>query len=245
MKNTLFNITRVLAVVVMIGALSLIGAGNPKVLPFSVLFFVAVFAIVYLLNSYAKKNEREGKAGAGAKPIVQLIVVILFVAIVSVLGYLRHGILGYLVMFAFIAVVFGLIYLAIKNRQRHFELTSSNPMTKKVLTTVTGILAIALPVIMVLASKLFKPDAISVIVTIIATLVFIALNVLALILINRKGSLSASVIGYILVILAAILPGIMVLMVTNDSGAFAKTYLAALVAAVLAYFSLTQFEKVD
>ena len=109
MKNTLFNITRVLAVVVMIGALSLIGAGNPKVLPFSVLFFVAVFAIVYLLNSYAKKNEREGKAGAGAKPIVQLIVVILFVAIVSVLGYLRHGILGYLVMFALIAAVFGLI----------------------------------------------------------------------------------------------------------------------------------------
>ena len=33
MKNTLFNITRVLAVVVMIGALSLIGA-KPKVLPF-------------------------------------------------------------------------------------------------------------------------------------------------------------------------------------------------------------------
>jgi len=245
MKNTLFNITRVLAVVAMIGALSLIGAGNPKVLPFSILFFVAVFAVVYLLNSNAKKNEREGKAGAGAKPMLQVIAVVLFVAVASILGYLRHGILGYVVVFAVLAAIVGLIFVAIKNRQRHFELTTSKPLLKYVLGGITGILAIGLPAVIVLTGDLFKLEATSVIITIVAILVFIALIVLALVLINRKGGLGAAVAGYVLVILAAVLPGIMVLMVTNDSGAFAKTYLAALIAAVMAYFTFTQFEKID
>lgn len=245
MKNTMFNITRILAVAVMIGALSLIGAGNPKVLPFSVLFFVAVFVIVYLLNSNAKKNEREGKAGTGAKPMLQVIAVVLFVAVASILGFMRHGILGYVVMFAVLTIILGLIYLSIKNRQHHFELTASNPLLNKVLSVVMGILAIGLPVLIVLTGKLFKIEPATVVITIIASLVFIALIVLALILINRRGGGGPTLIGYILVILAAVLPGIMVLMATNDSSAFAKTYLAALVAAVLAYFSLNLVYKID
>lgn len=245
MKNTLFNVTRILAVIVMIGVLSMIGAGNPKALPFYVLFFVAVFAIIYLLNKNAKRNEREGKSGAGAKPMMQIIGVVMFVAIVSILGLLRHGVLGYIVMFILFTAILALIYLTIKNRQRHFELTPSNPALKRILSIVMGILAVAFPLLIVITSKLFVPAATPIIITLVAILVFIALIVLALTLVNRRGDSGSVVIGYILVILAAILPGIMVLMVTKDSGAFAITYLAALVAAVLAYFTSNLITPVD
>ncbi len=245
MKNTLFNVTRILAVIVMIGVLSMIGAGNPKALPFYVLFFVAVFAIIYLLNKNAKRNEREGKSGAGAKPMMQIIGVVLFVAIVSILGLLRHGVPGYIAMFIMFAAILALIFLGIKNRQRHFELMPSNPTLKKVFSIVMGILAIALPLLIIITSKLFPPAAMPIIITLVAILVFIALIVLALRLVNRRGDSGSVVAGYILVILAAILPGIMVLMVTKDSGAFAITYLAALVAAVLAYFTSNLIAPID
>ncbi len=245
MKNTLFNITRVLAVIVMIGALSLVGAGNPKALPFYVLFFVAVFAIIFLLNKNAKRIEREGKSGAGAKPVLQIIGVVLFVAIVSILGLLRHGILGYIVMFILLSALLAVIYFAIKNRQRHFELTASNPGIKKLLGVILGVLAIGLPLLVVITSKIYTPAALPIIITLVAVLVFIALIVLALILVNRKGDTGSKVLGYVLLIIAAVLPGIMVLFATRDSSAFAMTYLAALVAAVLAYFALNQTFQID
>ncbi len=246
MKNTLFNVTRILAVIVMIGALSLVGAGNPKALPFFILFFVAMFAIIYLLNKSTKKSEREGKSGAGAKPVMQIIGVVLFVAIASIFGLLRHGILGYLVMFALLAAIFAVIYLMQKNRQRHFELTAANPVLKKVMPIVMGILAIVLPLLIVIYGNLFALAALPVILSLVAILVFIALIALALILVNLKGKSAGMIVaGYVLLILAAILPGIMVLLVTNDSSAFAMTYLAALVAAVLAYFTLNLVYKID
>ncbi len=245
MKNTLFNVSRILAVLVMIGVLSMIGAGNPKILPYFVIFFVVVFGIIYLLNKTAKQGERAGKAGAGANPVIQLIVVVLFVAIASLLGYLRHGIPGYLVVFAALSAILALIYLAIKNRQRHFELTDPSPVRKMILLAVMALLTLGLPLLMVITSDIYEPAFKPILLTVIGLLLFITLIAAALILVNRLGGRVYSVAGYFLVILAAVLPGLFVLMQTNESQAFTTPYLAALITAVLTYLTLNMVYKID
>lgn len=224
----------------------MIGPDNIKVLLLYVVFFAAVFAIMFFLNKNAKKNEREGKAGTGAKPVMQIIGVMLFVAIASIVGLLRHGIVGYIVVFLALTAIFVVIYMLIKNRQRHFELTTTNPIVKIVISVVTGILAIGLPLMLVISNNLLEPGAMPIIITLVGILAFICLIALALILVNRKGdNVGIMAAGYAMVILAAILPGILTMFATKDSGAFAWTYMAALVAAVLAYFSLNQIYKID
>jgi hypothetical protein len=178
--------------------------------------------------------------------VVQIIGVVLFVAIASILGLLRHGILGYVVMFAVLAAILALIYFTLKNRQRHFEITASNPVLKPILSAVMAVLALGLPLLIAITSDLIVPTAVPIIIAIAAILAFIALIVLALLITNRKSvNAGMGAAGYALVILAAILPGIMVLLTTNDSSAFAMAYLAALVAAVLAYFGLNLVYKLD
>jgi hypothetical protein len=250
MKNFLFNASRILAVILMIGVLSMIGMGNPKAVPLFLLFFIAVFAIIFLLNKYSRQNEREGKAGAGAKPVVQIISVVIFVAIVSILGLLKHGILGFLGWFVVIGAIMFLIYLSIKKRQRHFELFAANPRRKAIVSIIMWLLAIGLPLLLLLSGNLIpaakENAAMTVIISVVGVLAFIGLISLGLIMVNRQGDNSGKrLLGYILVIIAVILPGIMVLTGSSSSLAFAGAYLAALIAAVLSYFALNMIYKID
>jgi len=148
MKISLFYIWRILATVILIAALSLIGIGNPKVVPIFALFFIAIFALVYYLNKQSQTSEREVKSGSALKPVLRIVGLVIFVGAFSLLG-LIHGILGFIVFFAVISLIVALVFLYIRKRQRHFELTTSNPRSKQMLSIVMAALAVLVPLLII------------------------------------------------------------------------------------------------
>ncbi|MCB5224833.1 MAG: hypothetical protein WCY21_05605 [Candidatus Cloacimonadaceae bacterium] len=244
MLNILLQATGELTTADLTGASANSDGFNFAALGILALIVVVVGVIMYFLHKHSKQSERAGKSGAGANPIVQFIVVVLFVIIVSALGFLRHGILGFIVVFAVFSAILALIFLSIKNRQRHFELTQANPATRLVVGAVSAILAIGLPILILINSKMFDLNAGTILISVAGVLVFIALIVAALILGNRKNTASVA-LGYLFAILAAVLPGIMIVAASIESSALAMAYLAALIAAIFAYFSINQFIQID
>lgn len=244
MLNILLQATGDLTVADLTGADAASGGFNFAALGIIALIILVVGVIMYFLHKHSKERERAGKSSAGANPIVQFIVLVLFVAIVSVLGFLRHGILGFIVVFAVLSGILALIYLAIKNRQRHFELTQANPATKIVVGAVSAFLAIGLPILILINGKMFDINASMILMSVVGVLVFIGLIAAALIFGSRKGAAGAA-IGYLLAILAAVLPGILVVAVSTDTAALAMAYLAALIAAIFSYFTIIQFIQID
>ena len=149
MKKYMYQISRILAFVAMLVAVSMLSIGNPKNIPFFILLFAAIFALVYYLTKRSEENQRLGKAGTGTKPITQLLTVVLFVALISILGLLRHGILGFIGWFLVIGGIFSLIYLSVRKHQRHFEIITSTPKNTKVTGIILAIISILLPVIVI------------------------------------------------------------------------------------------------
>lgn len=242
MKNTLFYGSRILATVIVIAALSFIGIGNPKVVPFFALFFIAVFALVYFLNKGARERDREAKSGSVVGTILQILGLVVFVGVFSALG-LIHGVIGYIIWFLVIAVIVALVYLTVRKRQRHFDIVSSNPSSRNMLGIILAILAIALPLLIIFLGGAVPvaqgKQVLGTVLAIVGILLFIGLVSLALILINKKGDAASNrVLGYVLVIVAAILPGIFVLFVSQDTQAIAGAYMVALITMIFTYLAL-------
>jgi hypothetical protein len=241
MKNVLFYGSRILLTIILIGLLSMLGIGNPKAVPYFVLFFIAVFAIVYFLNKKANERAREEKSGSVLNTVLQFVGLVIFVGALSLIG-LTKGIIGYIIWFAVIAIIALAIYLSLRNRKQHFELMEVNPRGKNVLIIILAVLSVVVPVLIIRYGGVIPiaagREVLAVIIPLIGVLVFIALLYLAMILINKKGeAVSNRVIGYLLIILASILPGIMLLFIDADTSSFAGVYLAALVAVILSYFA--------
>ncbi|MBW6514214.1 MAG: hypothetical protein K0B87_05605 [Candidatus Syntrophosphaera sp.] len=242
MKNTLFYVTRILATVIVIAALSFIGIGNPKVVPFFALFFIAVFALVYFLNKKARERDREAKSGTFASSILQILGLVVFVGVFSALGLL-HGVIGYIVWFLVVSIIVAAVYLMVRNRQRQFDVVPTSGKGKKAFVAILAVLAVILPLLILIFGGMAPitegKGGLAVALAIIGTLLFIGLVGYALILINKKGDVSSNrLLGYLLIIIAALLPGILVLFVSKESQTVAVAYIAALVALVASYLAL-------
>jgi len=245
MKKYMYQISRILAFVAMLVAVSMLSIGNPKNIPFFILLFAAIFALVYYLTKRSEENQRLGKAGTGTKPITQLLTVVLFVALISILGLLRHGILGFIGWFLVIGGIFSLIYLSVRKHQRHFEIITSTPKNTKVTGIILAIISILLPVIVISFTNIVPVAkaalALSIVLSLIGTLAFVVLICLGLYLINIIGNKTSNLIlGYLAIILAALLPGIILLFTSATTTACAVIYIIAIITALLAYFAFNQ-----
>ncbi|MGC9362188.1 MAG: hypothetical protein ACP5F3_04585 [Candidatus Syntrophosphaera sp.] len=241
MKNVLFYGSRILFTVILIGLLSMLGIGNPKAVPYFILFFIAVFAIVYFLNKKANERAREEKSGSALNTILQFVGLVIFVGALSLIG-LTKGIIGYIIWFAVIAVIVLAIYLSLRSRQQHFELTEVNSRAKNIYSIIFAVLSVVVPVLIIRFGGVVPiaagREVLAIIVPLIGVLAFIALLYVAIVMINKKGeAVPNRVLGYALIILASILPGIIMLFVDTDTSSFAGVYLAALVATILSYIA--------
>ncbi|HOZ00785.1 MAG TPA: hypothetical protein PLG20_03140 [Candidatus Syntrophosphaera sp.] len=243
MKNVWFYGTRILLTALFIGILAMVGGGGSATsVAILALFLAVVFGVIFLLNRASAQNKRAQKSGTIFGPIMQVLGLIIFISVLSALGFL-HGVPGFIAWFVAIGLIFVLIFLSIRNRQRHFELTPSNTSGKNILAIVLGILAIVLPILMIAFGK-FLTSATGAssnawILAIVFTVLFVGLTGLGLLLINKWGAKGANrTLGYLAIIVAAILPGLVVLTVTKETRAFTDMYMAALIGSVLTYFAL-------
>jgi len=245
MKKYMYQISRILAFVAMLAGVSMLSIGNPKNIPYFILLFAVIFALVYYLTMRSQANQRSGKAGTGTKPITQLLTVVLFVALISILGLLRHGILGYIGWFVVIGGIFFLIYLSVRKHQRHFEIITSTTKNTKVIGIVLALVSILLPLLVINFTNILPATktsiALTIVLSLITTLAYVVLICLGLYLINIIGNKSTNLIlGYMAIILAALLPGIILLFTSTTTTACAGIYIIAIITAVLAYFAFNQ-----
>ena len=138
-----------------------------------------------------------------------------------------------------------LIYLSVRQHQRHFEIITSTPKNTKVTGIILAIISILLPVIVISFTNIVPIAkaslALSIVLSLIGTLAFVVLICLGLYLINIIGNKSTNLIlGYLAIILAALLPGIILLFTSTTTTACAGIYIIAIITAVLVYFAFNQ-----
>lgn len=174
--------------------------------------------------------------------VKQIISLVIFIGALSLMGMITGRpvmIAAYAAVFIAVAV---LMFFIIKNRQRHFEITSTdNTLLYRIIGIVLALLALILPVLITLRSSLIKlPTELSAGSTagimLGATVAFIALMITAVHLINRKGdNLVMQIIGFALITIAAALPGILMSMVDRTTSGIGSVYYVALAVLILAY----------
>ncbi|MCB5295364.1 MAG: hypothetical protein LHW52_02310, partial [Candidatus Cloacimonetes bacterium] len=148
--------------------------------------------------------------------IKQIAGLVFFIAILSTMGMITGRpvmMLAYAVFFLVMSLV---VYLTLRNNQRHFEVTrSSNTIFRKVLAAVLMLLAIVAPLFIALRSNVINlPDEMSIGLVVPMMLglsvLFIAMVLATVVLINRKGNTFANrAIGYIVFIVASMIPGLL------------------------------------
>lgn len=148
MKDLKFLGPKILATVVFIALLSLIGIGNIKILPLFILFFIAVFALIFFLNKTAKARARMEKPESKLGPIFQIIALVVFIAALSALGFI-HGIVGYIIWFVLISAIVALVFILIRKHQRHSDLIKANPLLNLIFGCFLALLAIIVPLLLV------------------------------------------------------------------------------------------------
>ncbi len=174
--------------------------------------------------------------------IKQIAGLVFFIAILSTMGMITGRpvmMLAYAVFFLVISLV---VYLTLRNNQRHFEVTrSSNTIFRKVLAAVLMLLAIVAPLFIALRSNVINlPDEMSIGLVVPMMLglsvLFIAMVLATVVLINRKGNTFANrAIGYIVFIVASMIPGLLTSQVDSTTMGIGSVYYVAMAVLILAY----------
>jgi hypothetical protein len=241
MKDIWFYIPRILAVVVMIAILSLIGIGNPIMIPIYAGFFILVFGLIYFANRQASKNRDGAGTGGTLRLVLQLVGTVIFIGVFSLIGLINSPV--WIAVWAVVLVaIFLLVFLTIHRRQRHSEYVPSNPIYRKIAGVLLALLALILPLLIVWRGGfILLPEAkiaLAVLAALAGIVVYIALTLIAVMLINRQGSdLVKQALGYLIIVAAAVLPGLLVITVDKTSTAVAGAYFSALVALIIAFYA--------
>lgn len=174
--------------------------------------------------------------------IKQIAGLVFFIAILSTMGMITGRpvmMLAYAVFFLVMSLV---VYLTLRNNQRHFEVTrSSNTIFRKVLAAVLMLLAIVAPLFIALRSNVINlPDEMSIGLVVPMMLglsvLFIAMVLATVVLINRKGNTFANrAIGYIVFIVASMIPGLLTSKVDSTTMGIGSVYYVAMAVLILAY----------
>ena len=174
--------------------------------------------------------------------IKQIAGLVFFIAILSTMGMMTGRpvmMVAYAVFFLVMSLV---VYLTLRNNQRHFEVTrSSNTIFRKVLAAVLMLLAIVAPLFIALRSNVINlPDEMSIGLVVPMMLglsvLFIAMVLATVVLINRKGNTFANrAIGYIVFIVASMIPGLLTSQVDSTTMGIGSVYYVAMAVLILAY----------
>jgi len=174
--------------------------------------------------------------------IKQIAGLVFFIAILSTMGMITGRpvmMLAYAVFFLVMSLV---VYLTLRNNQRHFEVTrSSNTIFRKVLAAVLMLLAIVTPLFIALRSNVINlPDEMSIGLVVPMMLglsvLFIAMVLATVVLINRKGNTFANrAIGYIVFIVASMIPGLLTSQVDSTTMGIGSVYYVTMAVLILAY----------
>lgn len=174
--------------------------------------------------------------------IKQIVSVIVFIGVLSLMGSITKQPLMILAYAVFFAAVMAVMFFLMRKRQRHYDLTKgANPLFRKIIGGVLMVAALAAPVLITVRSTIINLPAtlsLGAVIGIVLgiTVVFIALVLVALHLINNKGSeLSMRIIGYVLFIIGAAIPGIMMSRIDKTTTSIGSVYYVALAVLVLAY----------
>jgi len=179
--------------------------------------------------------------------IKQIIGLVIFIVVLSAMGMVTGRPVMMLAYAGFFLLMSLLVYLTLRNHQRHFEVESKSSKTMRtVLAAVLMLLAIIAPMLIALRSSVINLPEMTVgaVVALMlgVTIVFIALVLLALYLINSKGhTLANRIAGYISFIVAAMIPGILMSTVDRTTMGIGSVYYVALAVLILAYNARTLF----
>ncbi|MCB5261729.1 MAG: hypothetical protein M0Q16_07470, partial [Candidatus Cloacimonetes bacterium] len=167
--------------------------------------------------------------------IKQIAGLVVFIAVLSVMGMVTGKPLMMLAYAGFFLLMSLIVYLSLKNHQRHFEVVSkSNKTLRTIMSVVFMLIAIIAPLLIAQYSEVISlPESITagaaVGIMLGITLVFIALILLAVYLINIKGQTVANrSIGYISFFVAAILPGLLMSTVNRTTMGIGSVYYVAM-----------------
>ncbi|HOE55244.1 MAG TPA: hypothetical protein PLU05_05660 [Candidatus Cloacimonas acidaminovorans] len=174
--------------------------------------------------------------------IKQIITLVVFVAVLSLLGMISGRPIMIVAYGVFFLVVVAIMFYMTRKRQRHFEkVKGSSQLFRKIFGILLMILALITPPVIILRTNLItlpetiKSGAALGIVSGV-TVLFIALTLLAVYFINYRGSeVSNRVIGYILYIIAAIVPGFLMSRVEKTTIGIGSVYYVALIVLILSY----------
>jgi len=174
--------------------------------------------------------------------IKQIASLIIFVAVLSLMGMITQQPVMVIAYAVFFLVVVAVMFFLMTKRQRHFELSKeSSPLFHRILGGILMLLAIAIPVYITLHSTIINlPSSLGMgkIIggTLGATIAFIALILGAVYLINTRGSeLVKRIIGYVLFVLGAALPGILMSRFDSTTTGIGSVYYVAMAVLILAY----------
>lgn len=174
----------------------------------------------------------------------QIISVIVFIAILSVMGMITGKPIMMLAYGGFFLLMSLVIYLFLNRQTKVRHETSSENRSfifRKVLSAILMILAIIAPLIIALRSEVISlPADMSqgkVIGIMLSTsILFIVLVLLSIFLINDRGSSFVNrFIGYVIFIIAAAFPGILMSTVDRTTMGIGSVYYVAMAVLILAY----------
>lgn len=174
--------------------------------------------------------------------IKQIASLILFVAMLSLMGMITSRPVMVLAYAGFFIAVIAIMYFLMRKRQRHFELTqSTSNLFNKIVGGVLLALALATPMLIAfrtsvikLPSELSSGAALGIVGGV--SVLFLALLFAAQYMINVKGKeLPQRIIGYVLFVIAAALPGILMSRVDSSTSGIGSVYYVAMAVLILAY----------
>ena len=174
--------------------------------------------------------------------IKQIITLIVFIAVLSLLGMISGNPTMIVAYGVFFLVVVAIMFYLTRRRQRHFEkVKESSQLFRKIFGVLLMILALITPPVIILRTNLVTLPATIEAGTALGivcgvTVLFIVLTLLAVYFINYRGrQVSNRVIGYILYLIAAIVPGLLMSRVEKTTIGIGSVYYVALIVLILSY----------
>lgn len=174
--------------------------------------------------------------------IKQIAGLVFFIAVLSTMGMITGRPIMMLAYAAFFLVMSGVVYLTLRNNQRHFEVKQrSNKTLRQIVAAILMLLAIVAPLFLALRSSIINLPADMSLSTVIPmmlglSILFIVMVLATVILINRKGNTLANrAIGYLVFVVASIIPGLLMSTVDSTTMGIGSVYYVAMAVLILAY----------
>ncbi|MDD3577460.1 MAG: hypothetical protein PHS23_00495 [Candidatus Cloacimonetes bacterium] len=182
--------------------------------------------------------------------IKQIASLVIFIFVMSLMGMITGRPVMMLAYAGFFLLMGVVVFLTLRNRQRHFEVVQTKNKTfRMILAAILMILAIISPMLIALRSSVINLPADMTVPTVVMlmlgiAILFIALVLITVFMINRPNStVMHRVIGYVVFIIAAIIPGLLMSRVDSTPMGIGSVYYVAMAVLILAYNAMGLYKN--